>query len=416
LGVSAVSVQAEDLNILSNIKAKGELRARYEMVDADDAANNANANAFTNRLMLGVGADLFGTNWLSAYAEVTDVRALNNNYNDSYSGNGTETHDGVTDPEQTRISQAYIDVKYNKTKARFGRQIINLDNQRFVGAAAWRQMPATFDAFTLMDNSVENLNLFASYITQANCGGHNDFSLAIKDTRTLLLNASYNVMDELKVTVYDYMVGTGTDTHTTGSDSYGIALTGNVKVADNAKVAYRAEYAMQNDPTMENSGWSNSGVQVDADYMNLEAKANISGFLAGAGYEVLSGDSDGAGKEKPFITTALFSAHPFNGFADMFVFTPTYGLEDLSVSLGYSSKEFGTLEATYHDFSSEVNSIDYGNEFDVVYSRAIPGVNNLSGMLKYADFNADTEFTAIDAAKVDTTKVMAMLTYTFATK
>ncbi|MDQ1264275.1 MAG: Alginate exp protein [Campylobacterota bacterium] len=405
LGVSSVSAQAENLDILSNIKAKGELRARYEMVDADDATDYANANAFTSRLTVGVGADLFGTDWLSAYVEMNDVRSLNNNYDDGYTDNGQERNDKVVDPEDTRLTQSYIDLKYGKTKLRAGRQMINLDNQRFVGASAWRQMFATFDGYTLTNNSIDNLNLFAGYITQVNgvCRDH-----TLVDTRSLLLNASYKVMDELKVTVYDYMVGQGTTTTpgSTGSDTYGIALTGNVKVADNTKLDYRAEYAKQTDASMENSDVSGDE-NIDADYMNFELNANVSGFLVGAGYEVLSGAE---GTDTRF-TTPFYSAHPFHGFADIFGATPAKGLEDMSLAMGYTSKDFGSLKAIYHDFTAEVDNTDYGTEFDVVYSRAIPGVNNLSGMLKYADFNADSEFTY-----VDTTKVMAMLTYTFATK
>ena len=395
MGVSSVSVQAND--ILTNIKADGQIRARYEMVDASDNGKN-NANAFTNRLSLGVSADLMGTSWLSAYAQMTDVRALNDNYNST--ANGQTAHQIVVDPEQTRLTQAYIDMKYGKTKLRVGRQGFNLDNVRFVGTVDWRQMPQTFDAYTLTDSTIQNLNLFASYVTQVNTI-KTDVAESY-DTRTLLLNASYKVMPELKVTGYGYMIGT---TH----DTYGLALTGEVKAADNVKLTYRAEYAEQTDPTMENSGTNANNVKVDANYMNFQLCADISGILAGVQYEVLSGDGDGAGEEKAF-TTPLATLHAHNGFADMFLATPTAGLEDLSMSLGYKSKEFGMLKATYHDYTAETSSVDYGTELDVTYARAIPGVNNLSGMLKVADFDTDT------AAYVDTTKFWAMLDYKFATK
>lgn len=199
MGMGAVSAQAEGTDILTNIKANGQVRARYEMVDADDAANKANANAFTNRLALGVSADLLGTNWLSAYAEMIDVRALNDNYFDGYDGQ----HDTVADPEQTRLSQAYVDLKMGKTKLRVGRQAINLDNVRYVGNADWRQMPQTFDAYTLADNTIDKLNLFASYITQVDRLFDSEILSGIHDgkwdTRSVLLNASYKVMPELKV-------------------------------------------------------------------------------------------------------------------------------------------------------------------------------------------------------------------------
>lgn len=419
VGIGAVSAQAEGTDILTNIKAKGQVRARYEMVDAEQSPTNTpNANAITNRLTLGVSADLLGTNWLSAYAEMTDVRALNNNYNDGYADNGNENNDAVVDPEQTRLTQAYIDMKYGKTTLRVGRQAVNLDNQRFIGSVDWRQMPQTFDAYALIDNTIQNLVLVAAYVTQVNtvkAGTANQL-----DTDSVVLNASYKVMPELKVTVYDYMLGAGTGATYAdnlggkigvGSDTYGIALTGDVKVSDGVKLAYRAEYAKQTDATMENSSFVDANPSknnVDADYMNFQLDAEVSGVLAGAQYEVLSGTNGTDGNTA--FATPLATLHAHNGFADMFLVTPTAGLEDLSMSLGYKSKDFGMLKATYHDYTSEVGSIDYGTELDVTYARAIPGVNNLSGMLKVADFNTDT------TAYVDTTKFWAMLDYKFATK
>lgn len=412
MGVGAVSAQAEGTDILTNIKANGQVRARYEMVDTDNAT--ANANAFTNRLSLGVSADLLGTDWLSAYVEMTDVRALNDNYNDMNANNGAEPHNNVKDPEQTRLTQSYIDMKYGKTKLRIGRQAINLDNIRFIGTVDWRQMPQTFDAYTLTDNSIENLSLFASYVNQINGVGDDSLDAEIKDTRTLLLNASYKVMDELKVTVYDYMIGIGTEGHLDGSDTYGIALTGDVKVADNVKVNYRAEYAKQTDATMEVSGYNNSNSDVDADYMNFELGANVSGFLVGAQYEVLSGEDGAAGGDTAFATP-LATLHAHNGWADMFLTTPTAGLEDMSFSLGYTSKDFGLLKAIYHDYSTDVGGDDIGTELDVVYTRAVPGVNNLTGTLKYADYSGDSA-APTPALRTDTTKFWAMLDFKFATK
>jgi hypothetical protein len=416
MGVGSVSAQAEGVDVLSNIKADGQIRARYEMVDKDNTTPNA--NAFTNRLAIGVGADLLGTDWLSAYAQMTDVRALNDNYNDLSADNGVENHQAVADAEQTRLTQAYIDVKMGKTKLRMGRQVINLDNQRFVGAVDWRQMPQTFDAYTLTDNSIENLNLLASYVNQVNRIFADEAGATTKnwDTRTLLLNASYKVMDELKVTAYDYMIGHGTGGATGGSDTYGLALTGGVKVSDGVKVDYRAEYATQTDATMENSGFNNSDSDVDADYMNLTLDADVSGFLVGAQYEVLSG-TDGTDGNTAF-STPLATLHAHNGYGDIFLTTPAKGLEDMALSLGYKSKEFGMLKATYHDFTSEVDSIDYGTELDVVYTRAIPGVNGLNGMLKVVDYSAGDSVAEGNyaAQATDMTKFVAMLDYKFATK
>ncbi len=68
-GPVAAYASADGMIIMDNVKVKGELRPRYEMVDEDNALSNA--NAVTNRLVIGVNADLFGTKWLSGFAEMT---------------------------------------------------------------------------------------------------------------------------------------------------------------------------------------------------------------------------------------------------------------------------------------------------------------------------------------------------------
>jgi hypothetical protein len=407
MGIGSVSAQADGIDIVSNVKAKGEIRARYENVDASDNGK-ADANAFTNRLTIGVGADLLDTDWLSAYVEMTDVRSGNDNFNSGV--NGQTGHQTVADSDQTRVTQAYVDAKYGNTNLRFGRQMINLDNQRFVGAVGWRQMFQTFDAVTLTNTDVENLKLFASYVTQRNTIANE----GTDDGRDLLLNASYKVMPELKVTAYGYLLGGATAA--TGHDTYGLALTGKIGVADGVSVSYRAEYATQTDPSMEDSGTDNSAVNVDADYMNFELGVNANGILAGVGYEVLSGD-DGSTDSTAF-KTPYATLHGKNGWADVFLpggGSPIGGLEDLSLYVGYKSKDLGLLKVVYHDFKADekqgVQNEDYGTEIDVVYKRAIPGVNGLTGMVKYASFDAEK---GTSAYQTDVEKLWLMLTYKFA--
>ncbi len=66
LGGMSVCASADDgINVLSNVKFSGEIRPRYEYVDAQNSGKEI-ANAFTARTTLGVGADLFQVCGLSA--------------------------------------------------------------------------------------------------------------------------------------------------------------------------------------------------------------------------------------------------------------------------------------------------------------------------------------------------------------
>jgi len=430
MGIGAVSAQAADgVSVLDNVYAKGEIRPRYEMVDVDNGKGNA--NAMTNRLVLGIGADIGGTDWLSAYAEMTDVHSLNdNNYNSTDNSNPNKKN-VVADPEQTRLTQAYIDVKAGGALLRAGRQMINLDNQRFIGAVGWRQMPQTFDGFLLAYGGIKDLSLAAAYLTQVNrifAGDADGAKPSTLDTRTVVLHASYKAADALTITAYDYMLGSGTGSNSgagngVGSDTIGIALTGKPKLGDGMTLNYRAEYAIMTDPSLD-SQQIQSGVNdnYDADYYNLELGVNMSGILAQVGYEYQSGMTAteaaavATGGDNKTFKTALGTNHKFNGWADQFLTTPTAGLEDLNLMLGYKSKDLGVFKVIYHDFTSAEQNIDYGSEIDALYKRAIPGVKGLTGMLKYADYNGDDSAASGNPKATDTQKFWVMLDYKFTSK
>jgi len=396
-----VTAYASDdgMNIMDNVKVKGELRPRYEMVDDNNSATS-NANALTNRLVIGVNADLFGTKWLSGFAEMTDVHSANNNYNST--NNGQTGIAKVADPSQTRLTQSYLDFKYGKTLFRAGRQIVNLDNLRFVGSVNWRQMPQSFDAYSLTDNSIDNLDILVGYVTQVNkilAGSNDSFQ-----TSTVLLHAKYKASKAINITGYGYLIGSLHDT-------YGLALTGKTGAPGSTKLSYRVEYAMQTDASMETA--SQGKPKADADYMNIKLDANMSGFLAGAQYEVLSG-TDGTGSKTTF-TTPLATLHAHNGWADEFLATPAAGLVDLNVTVGYKAKGFGVAKAIYHDFSSDVGSTNYGTEFDLLYKNSVPGVKNLTGLVKAALYSGGDSVAEGNTLQLATDKTVfwLMLDYKF---
>lgn len=413
MSVTTISAQADGVSLLDNVKVKGELRPRYEMVDTNN--DTGNANAITNRLVLGARADVSAVDGMSVFAEMTDVHALNN---DSYKSTNNSVTDKnvVADPEQTRLTQAYVDVKYADTLVRVGRQMVNLDNQRFIGAVGWRQMPQTYDAILVANSSVKNLNLAAAYVTQVNTIKAENSSYL--DTRSLILHAVYKVSDALTITAYDYMYGAGTGDNTgatngVGSDTLGIALTGKPKIGG-MNLNYRAEYAVMKDPTMENANYTGINDNYNASYMNLELGVNVSGILASVGYEIQSGKSDNdSSSETKTFSTPLGTNHKFNGWADQFLATPDQGLKDLNIMLGYKNKQVGLLKAIYHDFSSDEDSISYGTEIDLLYKRAIPNVKGLTGMLKYADYSADDSAVSGNPKATDTQKFWVMLDYKF---
>jgi hypothetical protein len=407
VGSLSVSASADDgINILNDVKVKGEIRPRYEHADQNNPKTDA-ANAFTARTHLTVTGGLLGVENLTA---TVGLQGVNNfgytDYNDGFyfNADGQKTpnnpkYDTIVDPQGAMLSEASLDYTVDKTALHVGRSQINLDNQRFIGTVGWRQMERSYDTVYAANSSVKNLNLLAAYVYgYAGVG-----TTTTTDTNSVLLHAKYKVMDQLNITAYDYMLASI-------SDTYGVALTGKVDVG--AKLSYRAEYAVQKDPTMELGA---KNVKADADYYNLDLGANISGILAGVNYEVLSGASG----SKTTFNPALGTNHKFNGWADRFYVgsKPSGGLKDTNLRLGYKAKGFGKILAVYHDFKAdtkmatvtETTTDDLGSEFDIVYVNAIPGFKNLKGLVKYASYSKGKAKNYTN----DTTKAWVQLDYKF---
>jgi len=398
-----VSLSADEaFSLLGNAKFNGEIRPRYESVDDESTASGSAANAMTVRAVLGLEAQLLGISGLSGKVEGTTVQSIGGEHYYSVTNSRSSTaYDTIADPQQSRITQAYLHYKLNKTTAKVGRQIINIDNQRFVGSVDWRQMPQVFDAALISDNTIDALTLTGAYVWGRDLAINNN---PTSKTNSIILNGSYKVSDMLKITAYDYIISSA-------SDTVGIALTGTLPFAD-AKVAYRAEYASQRDASRDTDNLpANQNVQADAYYYNLDLKADMNGFIAGAGYEFLSGKSNNS---ETAFKTPLATLHAFNGWADKFLNTPTGGLKDTSVTLGYGSAGLGKAMVVYHDFATDAamgGKSDLGNELDLLYTNAVPGVKGLNGVVKAAFYNAgDVNPTTTYA---DTDKIWLQLDYKF---
>lgn len=394
LSLLPCALSAEGFTLFSDAKWSGELRPRFESVSVEDSTKK-DAEAFTVRATLGLETKLFGLDSLSMKVDGTTVQSIGGEHYNS-STNGQSGYELVKDPETTRFSQAFLQYKLGKTAAKMGRQIVNLDNERFIGSVDWRQMMQSFDAVVLSDTSINNLTLIGAYVW----GIKGISNLPVSETDSVLLNGSYKVNDSLKVTAYDYMLSSLHDT-------MGLALTGTIPVSV-AKVDYRAEYASQGDASRDTTGGI-AYAQADATYYNLDALANINGILVGAGYEFLSGKSNA---DETAFQTPLATLHKFNGWADKFLTTPTGGLCDASATLGYSAPGLGKAMIVYHDFETDVamsGKEDLGSEWDLLYTNAIPGIKGLNGLAKAAYFKGGD----VSGFDKDVTKIWLQLGYKF---
>ena len=400
-GGAVTGAAAAPAGIITDLDPTLQLRPRYESADQDGGTDAA--SALTLRTRVGVDMDI-AAEGLSAYAEMTDVTAAINDYNDGdpnyplhKPGRNSTEYDVIPDPEFTRLTQGYLQYKMADTTLRAGRQKVVLGGKRFIGAVNWRQMPQTYGAYTVKNQSVDNLTLIGGYVYQR-YGIKTDLNTT---TQSILLNANYKVSDAVNVTAYDYMLS---DVH----DTLGLRLTGSVDTGG-LSLGYHAEYAQQSDASQLDK--KDDADPIDATYRRLAVNASTAGFTVGAGQEVLGGAANAG--EKGF-TTPLATLHKWQGWADVFLGRTagdnTEGLVDNTVKVGYSQDALGSVTAIYHDFSrdedyGEAADDDLGSELDLVYSRGL--ADDLGLVVKYADFSQG------DAkANPDTTKYWVMLNYT----
>jgi len=372
--ISAPSVFANDSDLasaLTNGKLSANFNLRYEAVEQDNAAKDADALTLRTRLNYTTGS----FNGFSAVAELENSTALVDDYKDAI-GNGNE-FSVVADPDHTELDQAYIAYKEGKLSGKIGRQVITMDNHRFVGHVGWRQDRQTFDALTLGYQLSEATKVSYAYLAQRNRIFSDEKDV---DSQDHLLNISHK-LSAGKLTGYAYLLE---EDKTGGAEinTLGVRYAGASKLGGN-KVTYSVEFAQQDNDTADKS----------ANYFAVEAGTNLASLNVKVGYELLGSDNGEYG-----FATPLATLHKFNGWADQFLGTPAQGLQDIYVSVG-GKLAGGSWKIVAHDFSADDASStvdDLGSEIDAVYAKAINKTFKVG--IKYAAYNAGD--IKVDADKV----------------
>ena len=353
------------------------LRYRFEHVDQEGLPEDANASTLRSRL----GYETQAYNDFYVLIELENVFSIGKErFNDTI--NGKTDFPIVADPETTELNQGFFNFDgLPDTSLRFGRQRIVLDNQRFVGAVAFRQNEQTFDAVSMMNQSLPDVSVRYAYIFNVNRIFGDDSPVGDFDANTHLVNISYDGLPWSTLTGYAYLVELE-DAQTLSSQSYGLRLSGSHRFRFNRDlgVAYAAEFAHQRD-------YGGNPGDFEANYYLLEPSISIDDLTIRFGYEVLDGDGIHS------FQTPLATLHAFNGVTDKFLTTPADGLEDLYLKFQYVMEGLGPseqikLSTAYHDFSSEESNRDLGWEWGVKVAVKINRFLALS--LEFADYNADS--------------------------
>lgn len=368
-------VSANEMASLTDAIASGkstlDLRYRFEMVDQTGISKKARASTLRTRLNYKTAAYYN----LGAFIEVDNVSvAGTTQYNNATGLPDAKTeYPVVADPAGTEVNQAYLSYDgIAGTTVKYGRQRLILDNARFIGNVGWRQNEQTYDGITVENTSLPSTSIVYGYIDNVNRIFGDASGKGNVDTQAHLINLSYSGVKAGKLSVYGYLLDF-IDTPPSSNKTVGARFSGGTDTGSGGTVLYTLEYAKQ-------SSYKDGASSIDAAYTLAELGTRINSITAKLGRESLGGDGVYG------FTTPLATLHAFNGWADMFLSTPTTGLIDtyLHVSGIYNGVK---LAAVYHDFKADSGGSSYGSETDLL---AVKKIGNYSLLAKYASYAADT--------------------------
>jgi len=382
----AIEANAQSVNeglstALKDGKAGLQLRYRYEFVDQDGIAKQADASTLKTRFTWNSGtvANFKGL------LEVDNVSVIGGEQYNSTT-NGLSQYPVVADPEATVVNQAALAYGVDQWGATLGRQRIQHGNERFLGSVAWRQLEQTFDALRLTAAPTSALKLDYSYMWRVNTVFGPDSANGRLDGQLHALRADYQLAADQSLSGFGYYLDYN-DPIALSSATYGLEYAGSLA----SYLKARAALATQSDA-------ADAPVDYSALYYLAELTADLSAVNLTLGYEVLGSD-DG----KKGFATPLATGHKFQGFADKFLTTPNNGVRDLYAGVAGKLEKLG-YGVTWHQFEADHGGQDYGQEWDLQAS--YPLTPYLSGLVKYAHYDSDGFAT-------DTDKAWLMLTASF---
>ena len=221
----------------------------------------------------------------------------------------------VADPQDIEVDEAYASYDgVDWLHAEVGRQVVKLDNDRFVGNVGFRQLEQTFDALRADLQPAPHLSvdyIFAARVNRIFGAHHPDALHAAQELGAHLLNARWTTPYGSLVG-YGYLIGNRSLPATSHAD-IGASWRGSIGLGDSLALLYSLEAARQSavlSGTMK-------GTPIYLAGKRDSALRQLGGSL---GYESLGGDGTSA------FQTPLATLHAFNGWADRFLSNPASGL------------------------------------------------------------------------------------------
>lgn len=372
-----------------------ELRPRYNLIEESNKPERA--EGWTLRAAAGwQGAareDLRLTLEAIATAQPGAAR-----FNDDPSQAATSPYPLLPDPRHAGLNRAFVDYTgLPATRIRAGRQVVRLNNQRFVSDNDFRQVPQLFDGVAATWTGLENAELHAAwYGNQRATSGEED------RLNLTLANAAWNPAPDHGLAAYAVFHDEAQNGASTGfaDNSYrvlGVRAEGLWRARLPVDVSYVAEWASQR-------SFSGGDARIDADYWRLGAGVGTERWTLRYDEE-LKGSNNGLYG----LQTPLTDFYAFNGWTLHFFNTPRAGLRDRWATGRLQLGAF-VVYGEEHRFRSDYGDLDYGRETDLGLTWV--AWENCIVRLQYARYRPGSRPLS-QPSQAAVTKTWLTLTYTY---
>jgi hypothetical protein len=350
-----------------------ELRPRYNRIDESDKPRRAEGG--TVRVAAGwISAPFHGARLTLEGIHTDHIGAKR--FNDSGALSAASPYALLPDPRYTGVNQANVELDgVEALRVKAGRQVVRVDNQRWVSDNGFRQIPQVFDGISAAYAGIGNTQLEAARYWRMRTTSGVTSSLALS-----VLRAAWNPLPGHALAAYGYFHDQAQNGAFTGfaDNSYrvaGVKAEGAAARFGEIDIPYIAEYAQQRP-------FANGNADIRASYWRLGAGAGARDWAARYDYEVKGSNSGRYGLQMP-----LTDFYRYNGWTLHFFNTPRTGLRDQWLTLRGAIGNF-TLYAESHRFKADFGGTDLGRENDVGLAYAF--MDNGLARLQHARYEPGT--------------------------
>ena len=379
---SAEQSRAQDAPTLLDALRSGSTNASFLLrgEGVETSALDKSAGALTLRTQLGYEMAPF-RGW-SGYVEFEAVSAVlgekrhaNAGFGDS--NNGVANRPVIADPGGSEMNQGWVRFEKDAYRVTVGRQEIVLSDSRFVGNVGWRQNHQSFDAARVDVSPSDRISGTYAFVREAHRITRQEATM-----RSHLAEGRIQLGEVGTLSAFAFVLDYPHEAAMSRS-TFGARFQGLRAVNDRLQGTFEVSYAMQRDAF-------DNPTSVQADYL----AAGVGLTKGSSGIEIRFESLSGSTSDGSFVTP-LATLHKFNGWADVFLATPTDGLTDFQVTLKHTLNKV-SITVVAHDFSAQDGDRHHGREVDL--SIGYPLRPGLPIGLKMAHYMADE--TAADLTKV----------------